>query len=121
MKKKKKDQPIQESTTAVTFPLLKERHVTLSGAQIKPRVVLVGDVHGCYEELLELLKKCNVDDNTSVIIVGDLVNKGPYSAEVVAYARKKGIWAVRGNHDEALLKDIHCKGGKYEYAKNLSK
>jgi hypothetical protein len=107
-------------TTAATFPRLQQRHVVLSGAQVKQRVVIVGDVHGCQEELVRLLEKCKVDANTTVIIVGDLVNKGPYSAEVVAYVRKNAILSVRGNHDEALLKDIHGGGDKYDYSKNLT-
>lgn len=81
--------------------------------------MIVGDVHGCHEELLQLLDKCGADANTTVILVGDLVNKGPFSAEVVSYARKNGVLSVRGNHDEALLKDIHRGGNAYSYAKNL--
>ncbi|CAM9123582.1 unnamed protein product, partial [Ectocarpus fasciculatus] len=107
-------------TTEQTFPLLQHRHVTLMAPQIKPRVVIVGDVHGCYDELRRLLDKCRAGADTTVILVGDLVNKGPYSAEVVAYARQNGILSVRGNHDEALLKDIHRGGDIYDYANNLS-
>lgn len=117
--KKSKKGP-KEATTEQTFPLLKQRHLVLSGSDIKSRVVIVGDVHGCFDELRRLLEQCKVDENTTVILVGDLVNKGPYSAEVVAYARKNGILSVRGNHDEALLKDIHAGGNKYDYARNLS-
>jgi hypothetical protein len=32
---------------------------------------------------------------------GDLVNKGPKSSEVVAFARESGFHVVRGNHDDA--------------------
>lgn len=39
-----------------------------------------------------------------VVLVGDLVNKGPRSAEVVAYARECGFASVRGNHDVEALK-----------------
>ena len=118
--KRDKKGPIAELTTERTFPLLKERHITLSSPQLKSRVVVVGDIHGCYEELLQLLDMCRVDSDTSVILVGDLVNKGPFSAEVVRYARLNNLWSVRGNHDEALLKDIHAGGNKYPYAEALS-
>lgn len=119
-KKRKPKKPPKTPTTEQTFPLLQHRHVTLMAPQIKPRVVIVGDVHGCYDELRRLLDKCRAGADTTVILVGDLVNKGPYSAEVVAYARQNGILSVRGNHDEALLKDIHRGGDIYDYANNLS-
>lgn len=47
------------------------------------RVILVGDVHGCVEELRRLLRKCGYRRGEDIVVqVGDLVNKGPASAEV---------------------------------------
>lgn len=77
-------------------------HTTL--ANPKERVIVIGDVHGCLDEMLELLKACNYsEDRDTVILVGDLVNKGPKSPGVVATARAKGFFAVRGNHDDSCL------------------
>jgi hypothetical protein len=60
------------------------------------RVLLVGDVHGCFEELQELLRKCGYREGEDVLIlVGDLVNKGPRSAEV--------CWVHPGRENTALL------------------
>jgi len=42
-----------------------------------------------------------------VVLVGDLVAKGPDSAGVVAFARESGLRAVRGNHDEAVSRVRH--------------
>lgn len=69
------------------------------------KLLVVGDVHGCYDELNELLKKCESCDSSRVCIlfVGDLVNKGPKSVEVVRLVRKLGGYCVRGNHDELSL------------------
>ena len=73
-------------------------------AQPKARVIIIGDVHGCFDELLALLDACDFNAHTdTVILVGDLVNKGPKSAEVVAAARERGFFAVRGNHDDSSL------------------
>jgi hypothetical protein len=45
-------------------------HRTLSETEIKPRVIIIGDVHGCLDELQELLKKCdyNPDDSTVILV-----------------------------------------------------
>ena len=69
------------------------------------RLIIVGDVHGCLEELQELLVKCDYDQSRGdrVILLGDLVNKGPFSAETVKFAREKGFLSVRGNHDDFAL------------------
>jgi serine/threonine protein phosphatase 1 len=46
------------------------------------RTVVIGDIHGCYRELLDLLEACAVDDGDRVVSVGDLVDRGPSSLEV---------------------------------------
>lgn len=76
----------------------------------KAEVIIVGDVHGCHGEMVSLLKRCgyrlgNRDDRErfSVVLAGDLVNKGPGNADVVRTAREEGFLAVRGNHDNFAL------------------
>ena len=71
---------------------------------------LVGDVHGCFDELQDLLLNgAGVawrPERDAVILLGDLVNKGPRSADVVRWARRhagRGVFAVRGNHDDAAV------------------
>mmetsp|Transcript_49440 Transcript_49440/g.119955 ORF Transcript_49440/g.119955 Transcript_49440/m.119955 type:complete len:459 (+) Transcript_49440:48-1424(+) len=72
-------------------------------------IFLIGDVHGCYDEMLELHQKAVKEENDGipfkyVIMVGDLVNKGPKSAEVVRHVRSNPTWfSVRGNHDDGAL------------------
>ena len=47
------------------------------------RVIVLGDVHGCLDELEALLHKVDyVRGNDTLILAGDLVDKGPYSIEV---------------------------------------
>ena len=70
----------------------------------RARTIIIGDVHGCLDELQELLAKCEYNpDTTRVVLVGDLVNKGPKSAECVRYVREQGFACVRGNHDDVAL------------------
>ena len=72
------------------------------------KVLVVGDVHGCLDELKLLVAKAErslnpTTDTLRVILVGDLVNKGPFSAEVIQYVREFGWHCVMGNHDVAAI------------------
>lgn len=49
------------------------------------------DVHGCFDELISLLDKCKYNKNKDkIVLVGDLVNKGPKSLEVLRYVKDSG-------------------------------
>jgi bis(5'-nucleosyl)-tetraphosphatase (symmetrical) len=72
-------------------------------------VLVIGDVHGCFNELQELHETAIRDENDGVpfsfvILVGDLCNKGPDSAKVIRWARTTDhVFSVRGNHEDAAL------------------
>lgn len=68
------------------------------------RTILIGDVHGCLDELRRLVRKCGVDMGDDVVLVGDLIAKGPDSQGVVQYVRESGFSAVLGNHDAHVLR-----------------
>lgn len=68
------------------------------------RTILIGDIHGCLDELGDLIGACAVDWKADrVISVGDLVAKGPDSHGVLQLVRETGMLAVLGNHDAKLL------------------
>lgn len=73
------------------------------------KILVVGDVHGCMAELQSLVEIAMRDHNDDrpfsfIILVGDLCNKGPRSADVIRWARTTPtVLSVRGNHDDGAL------------------
>jgi predicted MPP superfamily phosphohydrolase len=66
-------------------------------------MVFVGDIHGCIDEFDSLLEKVRFDrQQDSLVLVGDLVNKGYDSISVVKRAMELGAHCVLGNHDVVL-------------------
>jgi serine/threonine protein phosphatase 1 len=62
---------------------------------------IIGDVHGYYDKLLRLVKK--LPENARLAFVGDLIDRGPDSAKVIAFVRDGGHLCVRGNHEEFMI------------------
>ena len=60
--------------------------------------VVIGDVHGCLAELDQLLAHFTARDR--VVLVGDLVDRGPDPVGVVRRVRERKLPCVMGNHDE---------------------
>lgn len=69
------------------------------------RTIVVGDIHGCFDELLSLLDLTGLQASDRVVAVGDLVTKGPKSKDVLELFRGDNRFeSVLGNHDLALLR-----------------
>ncbi|PGH03118.1 hypothetical protein AJ79_07445 [Helicocarpus griseus UAMH5409] len=69
------------------------------------RLIFVGDVHGCLEELESLLQKVSFDPQNGdhLVFTGDLISKGPKSTNVVDVARNYHASCVRGNNEDRVL------------------
>jgi hypothetical protein len=67
------------------------------------RTIIVGDVHGCREELDALLDRVAFANGDRLVFVGDLVARGPDSLGVLDIVRRTGAIVVRGNHEQKLI------------------
>ena len=64
----------------------------------------IGDVHGYADTLLALLDSLKLSSRDRVVLLGDLVDRGPRSCEVIQIARENPqIFSVLGNHEEMML------------------
>lgn len=80
------------------------------------RVYAIGDIHGCDTLFAELLEKIDADDQqrgpaeTHIVLLGDLVDRGPSSAAVVerAYqlAQQRRVRLLTANHEEVFLQAL---------------
>jgi hypothetical protein len=67
------------------------------------RTVIVGDVHGCRAELSRLLDRARFGGEDRLVLVGDLVARGPDSRGVLDLVAEIGARSVVGNHELKLL------------------
>jgi hypothetical protein len=84
------------------------------------RVYAIGDIHGCADLFGDLISAIEADDRargaseTTVILLGDLVDRGPDSRGVIDAARswsqRRVVRILFGNHEEMFLKSLEDEG-----------
>ena len=67
------------------------------------RIIVIGDVHGMYVKLIDLMKRIKPETGDRVIFVGDLLDRGPGSDRVINYVRKNCYDCVCGNHEQMAI------------------
>lgn len=78
-------------------------------------IYIVGDIHGCAEELEALHARLTLTNNDLLVFVGDLISKGPESRRVVEYIRSlPNAVSVRGNNEQNAIES----SGDFELAKS---
>jgi len=83
------------------------------------RLIAVGDIHGCHAEFAELLELLELGDGDRLVLLGDLVNRGPDSTKVIDLARAAGSISLLGNHELRLLKFRKTGDRKYIKERDL--
>jgi serine/threonine protein phosphatase 1 len=90
-----------------------------------PRIFAVGDVHGCFQKMVELLDRLPLDPTEDFLIfLGDYIDRGSESREVISTLLKlreriKNLIFLKGNHEHTLLE--YARTGETDYLRLLRK
>ena len=70
-------------------------------------VWIIGDVHGFSQTLEELLESLKLEPDDFVVLLGDLIDRGPNSARVVEIVKNEcNIFSLKGNHESMMVEAI---------------
>ena len=74
-------------------------------------IYLMSDLHGHYNLFLQMLEKINFTEDDELFILGDIIDRGPKSLELIRYImeHRKNIHLIKGNH-EAMMIDASKEG-----------
>lgn len=67
------------------------------------RIFAIGDIHGCAQEFEELLALLAPSPSDKIVLLGDLINRGPSSSRVIDLAKRCGAISIVGNHERRLI------------------
>ena len=86
------------------------------------RTIFIGDVHGCYDEMMKMLDAIHfTPGEDTVYFTGDLIGKGPQSFQVIQEIVKNQFLCVKGNWEAHLLKLISAPESEWtEKAKRMA-
>lgn len=89
-------------------PLDKRRRAFFIPAQEGGRRFAITDIHGCFQTFVKLLEKINLQKDDQLFILGDMVDRGPYSFMVLdkiwqLLVAGYQVFPLRGNHEQLFL------------------
>ncbi|MBW4550284.1 MAG: serine/threonine protein phosphatase [Aphanocapsa sp. GSE-SYN-MK-11-07L] len=78
------------------------------------RRLFIGDVHGHYKGLLSLLEAIAPSSNDQIYFLGDLIDRGPASCQVVELVKASGYQCLLGNHEQLMLNAFPTNGNAHQ-------
>lgn len=72
---------------------------------------VVGDIHGCYDTFQKLLKNPEIKEDDTIILIGDIIDRGPDSYKMIQWAMENitpdgRYQMVLGNHEDNIIHDF---------------
>lgn len=67
-------------------------------------IYVISDIHGCYDEFMQLLKKANFSQEDTLIINGDIIDRGTQNLKVIEFIMSNSnVLHLMGNHEYTML------------------
>lgn len=77
-------------------------YLNISGSY--KRTIVCGDIHGCYDEMIELLDRVKFGSDDLFVTVGDFMDRGPESWKVIRFIYDTpNVFSVLGNHERRII------------------
>lgn len=78
------------------------------------RRLVITDIHGCANTFIKLVEKVELNENDQLFLLGDFINRGPRSKEVLDFVlflidEGYNIYPLMGNHEETVMHIIQNK------------
>jgi predicted phosphodiesterase len=74
------------------------------------QTLVIGDIHGCYDEFQELLNKAGLTEGDSIVSVGDCVDRGPETPAALRFFQEHpNALLIMGNHERK-----HVRANRHE-------
>lgn len=74
------------------------------------QTLVIGDIHGCYEELQDLIQKAGLSEDDHILSLGDCVDRGPDTPAVLRFfSEQKNAQLIMGNHERK-----HVRASRHE-------
>lgn len=91
---------------------------------METRLLAIGDIHGCYDQLADLIEReIRLSKNDRLVLLGDYIDRGKKSREVIDYIlrlQEQGfdIIPLMGNHESMLIDSLTSEKSKYNWFLN---
>ncbi|TNH43773.1 MULTISPECIES: metallophosphoesterase [Photorhabdus] len=96
----------------------KGNYLKINGTQYD-KIFVVGDIHGCYQLLMNKLQQVDFDyENDLLISVGDIIDRGDRNVECLDLITQKWFRAVRGNHEQMAIDTLFNDSDGYMWFSN---
>ena len=83
-------------------------------------IYVMSDIHGCYEEFLEMIKKIELQETDTLYILGDVIDRGNGSLQILDYIMNhQNIKIILGNHEDLFLNWYKAKIKLFPYIRWL--
>ena len=70
-------------------------------------IYCISDIHGCYDEFVDILKKISFNSEDTLYILGDVIDRGKDSIKTLKYVMQtKNIHMLMGNHEYMMIESL---------------